>query len=132
MITKTGRYLAYGQEKRAFIVPGVLAAYKTMGLTPEEDAILKEHYGLSDDAFLGLRSFGRGLVGSALLQLPGKLLGSTPAAIAGDIIGAHLGTQKYTKVKAQELLKERESKNTGLSNDDLLKLVSLLAKDRLG
>jgi len=119
MITKTGQRLVHGgMEKDALLVPGAFAYFRTSDLSDKEEKALKKHYGLSDDASLGLRSFGRGILGSMIGGMPGNLVSSvgratfnpalmgagTLAGLAGSVLGAHLATKKYTKEKAKEIL----------------------------
>ena len=107
------------QEKTAGF-GAVIGADRVSNLSDEEKAALIRHYGLSNDAALGLRNAGRGqlggiagnLLGSAAGMAVGKLAGRplTGALIGapiGGMLGIKLMTDKYSKANAQEIMKQR-------------------------
>lgn len=107
------------QEKTAGF-GAVIGADRVSNLSDGEKAALIRHYGLSNDAALGLRNVGRGqlggiagnLLGSAAGMAVGKLAGRplTGALIGapiGGMLGIKLMTDKYSKANAQEIMKQR-------------------------
>jgi len=119
-ITKLGKEMLKELKKEAFVDP-IIGAVRAGNLNDAERKALIKHYGLDNDANLVLRNAGRGILGGST--------GSMVGAIAGGILGAKLGkpmagstlgaisgwglglkgmTDKYSKARAQELLKKRD------------------------
>lgn len=116
MLTKTG-----GKLVKTAIIGAITGGIRAGNLSPDDRKILTKYYGLDPDASLGWRSAGRGLVGEILGGLPGNIMqnmavqsGSPQMAalgkavsLAGAIIGAKKGTDKYSVGNAREL-RERQ------------------------
>ena len=100
MITKIGESMLC---KTAFMgMSPAVGWYRADKLTPEERALLIQKYGLPEDAALGMRNAGRGIVGGTLGGVAGGLVGvaiGRPVLgnIAGDIIGTKIMTDKYSR-----------------------------------
>lgn len=117
------------QEKTAGF-GAVIGADRVSNLSDEEKAALIRHYGLSNDAALGLRNAGRGqlggiagnLLGSAAGMAVGKLAGRplTGALIGapiGGMLGIKLMTDKYSKANAQEIMKQRSKTDSEVTTE---------------
>ncbi len=113
MLTKTGGALI----KEALIIGTITGGVRANNLSPDDRKILTRYYGLDSDASLGWRNAGRGLIGEALGRIPGRLLSNVAlrsgnaqldsvgkaVALAGAIIGAKKGTDKYSVGNARDL-----------------------------
>lgn len=97
-------------------------------LSPKEKKYLRKHYGLSDDADLGLRNAGRGVAGALIggavgttagvgfnkllerinkVKSPvGRLLGASGGGFVGSLAGEILATNKYSKSNYDKLVKK--------------------------
>ena len=70
-----------------------VGAFRSSGMTEEEEAALKKHYGLDPNASLGLRNAGRGMAGGFLGYHMGNAVGKT---LSGEISrGANLTAKKF-------------------------------------
>lgn len=101
MITK----MAEDMVKEADAVVGpIVGGIRASRLSSKQRKKLKDYYGLEDNASLGWRNAGRGVVGGGLGAIVGKALGnlrSGPAGLvagaAGGLLGSGLSTNKYSK-----------------------------------
>lgn len=112
MLTKTG-----GELVKEAVIGLITGGVRAGNLSNEDRKILKSYYGLDSDASLGWRNAGRGFLGEVLGRIPGNLvrrsamLNNNPQmatlgsalSLAGGIIGAKKGTDKYSVGRAREL-----------------------------
>lgn len=123
MITKTALAIDKVLE---YSIPGAFSgAFRASTLSKEEKEALTREYGLDSEADLIGRNAARGYAGSLAGLLAGgavfhpigeavfgrnmkaRVAGSVGAGIGGGI-GLLLSTRKYSKDRAEELLKERK------------------------
>lgn len=116
MLTETG-----GKLVKTAIIGAITGGIRAGDLSSDDRKILTKYYGLDPDASLGWRSAGRGLVGEILGRLPGNIMqniavqsGSPQMAavgkavsLAGAIIGAKKGTDKYSVSNARRLREQQ-------------------------
>lgn len=121
MITKLGKEFI----KAADLIGAGVGAYRASNLSEEDRKLLKDEYGLSDDASLGWRNAGRGFLGGTAggmlgggitLPIAMRLANRHPVAaqalaaagsLGGYLAGSGLATNKYSKGRADEIRKQR-------------------------
>ncbi len=121
MITK----MAEQMIKEASLEGAIAGALRASNLGKEDRKLLRDEYGLPDDASLGWRNAGRGFLGGLVGAGAGNIVSSpigvslmhkSPIAGAATILGgtlggyglgAYLATNKYSKGRAEEIRKRR-------------------------